>query len=48
MNNASQTCKDESCHLKLSAMEEKKNDLIVQRIPQIEKTNRCFERQQYS
>ena len=38
MNNASQTCKDESCHLKLSAMEEKKNDLIVQRIPQIEKT----------
>ena len=38
MNNASQNCKDESCHLKLSAMEEKKNDLIVQRIPQIEKT----------
>lgn len=38
MNNASQNCKDESRHLKLSAMEEKKNDLIVQRIPQIEKT----------
>ena len=42
MNNASETCKDESCHLELPAMEDKKNDSIVQRIPQIEKKKIVF------
>ena len=45
MNNASQTCKDESGHLELSAMkEQKKENLNSTENPSSWEKKRCFER----